>query len=236
MFSYHFYNGVSERLAPAVPSAHWPAELAHTDEFLAAAPNQARIHAALRDRFVPGAPLWLTESGDAGGGGNTWASTYLDVFRTLNELGSFATISDGVIFHNTLASSDYGFLQHGSFDPRPNYYAVLLWNRLIGTEVYDSSRQARENLHIYCHSRRDGRRGYAFLVINNSLTSAVNVELPGEALRYTLTADSLRATTMRLNGKELALSGKDDLPDLCPVLQNKGEVSLPPASCTFLIL
>lgn len=236
VFSYHFYNGVSERLAPAVPSAHWPAELAHTDEYLAAAPKQARIHAALRDRFVPGAPLWLTESGDAGGGGNTWASTYLDVFRTLNELGSFATISDGVIFHNTLASSDYGFLQHGSFDPRPNYYAVLLWNRLMGTEVYDSSHLAGENLHIYCHSRRDGRRGYAFLVINNSLTSAVNAELPGEALRYTLTADFLRATTMRLNGKELALSGKDGLPDLPPVLQDKGEVSLPRASCTFLLL
>lgn len=65
---------------------------------------------------------------------------------------------------------------------------------------------------------------------------AVNAELPGEALRYTLTADFLRATTMRLNGKELALSGKDGLPDLPPVLQDKGEVSLPRASCTFLLL
>lgn len=54
--------------------------------------------------------MWVTESGDAGGGGDTWASTYLDVFRTLNELAGFAAITDGVIFHNTLASSDYGFL------------------------------------------------------------------------------------------------------------------------------
>lgn len=33
--------------------------------------------------------MWVTESGDAGGGGDTWASTYLDVIRTLNEAGGF---------------------------------------------------------------------------------------------------------------------------------------------------
>ena len=51
---------------------------------------------------------------------------YNERLRTLNELGSFCTITNGVIFHNTLASSDYGFLEHGSFTPRPNYFAVLL--------------------------------------------------------------------------------------------------------------
>ena len=85
--------------------------------------------------------MWVTESGDAGGGGNTWASTYVDVFRTLNELGTFSTITDGVIFHNTLASSDYGFLKHGTFDPRPNYFAVLLWNRIMGTTVFDTKEE-----------------------------------------------------------------------------------------------
>lgn len=88
--------------------------------------------------------MWVTESGDAGGGGDTWASTYLDVFRTLNELAGFAAITDGVIFHNTLASSDYGFLAREVFDPRPNYFAVLLWNRLMGTTVYDTAEPIRE--------------------------------------------------------------------------------------------
>ena len=31
-------------------------------------------------------------------------------------------------YRNTLASSDYGWLKHGTFVPRPNYFAVLLWN------------------------------------------------------------------------------------------------------------
>ena len=119
VFSYHYYNGVSERLASIAPNAHWPGELATSNDYLAVAPNCAKAHATLRDRFVPGGQMWVTESGDAGGGGDTWASTYLDVLRTLNELGSFASITDGVIFHNTLASSDYGFLEHGNFTPGP---------------------------------------------------------------------------------------------------------------------
>ena len=43
--------------------------------------------------------MWVTESGDAGAGGHTWASTYAEVIRTLNEIGSFAAVTDGVIFH-----------------------------------------------------------------------------------------------------------------------------------------
>ena len=31
VFSYHYYNGVSERLASVMPSAHWPGSLAHSD-------------------------------------------------------------------------------------------------------------------------------------------------------------------------------------------------------------
>ena len=77
-----------------MPNAHWSSELAISDEYLSVAPDCAKSHLPLKNQFVPHGQMWVTESGDAGGGGNTWASTYLDVFRTLNELGSFATITD----------------------------------------------------------------------------------------------------------------------------------------------
>ena len=144
--------------------------------------------------------MWVTESGDAGGGGNTWTSTYLVVLRTLNEQGSFASITDGVIFHNTLASSDYGFLRYGAFAPRPNYFTVLLWNQLMGTTVYDCTELCHEDIHVYCHSRKDGKAGCVYLVINNSLTDSLEVEIPVDAEIYTLHADTLRATDMLLNG------------------------------------
>ena len=119
VFSYHYYNGVSERIAAGMHFVHWPAEKATSEAYLDAARYCAVAAAKIRDKYMPGAQMWVTESGDAGGGGNTWGSTYLDVLRTLNELGAFPKVTDGIIFHNTLASSDYGFLQHGTFEPGP---------------------------------------------------------------------------------------------------------------------
>ncbi len=231
VFSYHYYNGVSERLAPVMPSAHWSDNEAITDEYLSVAPDNAEKHTAIRDKYVPGGQMWVTESGDAGGGGNTWASTYLDVFRTLNELGSFATITDGVIFHNTLASSDYGFLKHGTFEPRPNYFAVLLWNKLMGEVVYDGKGLNAENLHIYCHSRKDDKDGCVYLIINNSTENSLSAEISKEADIYTLSADSLRSSAIKLNGKEL-----NNIDNIVPEHKTSGTIALAPATCTFVVL
>ena len=235
VFSYHYYNGISERLAAVMPTAHWLAEQATSEPYLAMAGACARAFAPYRDKYVPGGEMWVTESGDAGGGGDTWASTYLDVLRTLNELGDFASVTDGVIFHNTLASSDYGFLKHGTFEPRPNYFAALLWNRLMGHTVYASGEQIREGAHVYCHSRKDGKEGRAYLIINNSV-EATKVELPGEAQAYVLGGNGdLRSRVMYLNGKALTLGENDELPALDGETVS-GTVELPAYCCAFYIL
>ena len=236
VFSYHYYNGVSERLASLMPEGHWSGEDALSDAYLDVAPSNVRTYLPLRDRYVPGGPMWVTESGDAGGGGNSWASTYLDVFRTLHELGSFYTLSDGIIFHNTLAYSDYGFLQHGSFLPRPNYFAVLLWNTLMGTTVYDCQGIDTVGARVFCHSRRDGKEGVVWLVINPSADAPLALTLPREADAYVLDAASLRAPTMRLNGSELRLQGEASLPPLLSIKQAAGCMILPRASCAFFVM
>ena len=237
VFSYHYYNGISERLASMMPEGHWDGSQAHTDAYLSVAPANAKIYASLRDEYVPGGQIWVTESGDAGGGGDTWASTYLDVFRTLNELGSFATITDGVIFHNTLASSDYGFLKHGTFEPRPNYFAVLLWNKLMGTTVYDCDDPNTEGAHIYCHSRKDGKNGCVYLVINNSLTETTTVELPKDAEIYSLSGNGdIRSTVMYLNGKPLGVEGVSQISEINPERHSAGILKLAPATCSFIVI
>ena len=235
VYSYHYYNGVSERFESIMPTMHWDSELTLSEAYLGVAPSAAKDNANKRDKYCPGGEVWITESGDAGGGGNTWGSTYMDVFRTLNELGTFATITDGVIFHNTLASSDYGFLRHSTFDTRPNYYAVLLWNRIMGTTVYNSKEEIREGAHVFAHSRRDGKEGIAYLVINNSKTDVTTIELPKTAEVYKLHADTLRATVMKLNGKELVLSEKNELPDMTPVLMEE-KLILEPATIAFVVI
>ena len=104
-------------------------------------------------------------------------------------------------FHNTLASSDYGWLKHGTFVPRPSYFAVLLWKKLMGNTVYATGEPIREGAHVFAHSRKDGEEGCVYLIINTSWTDATTVELSKDAVRYTLTGDGkMRSRTMCLNG------------------------------------
>ena len=234
VFSYHYYNGVSER--GAAMGGHWPYEACLSEQYLAVAADCARQYVARRDKYVPGGQMWVTESGDAGCGGNTWASTYADVPRTLNELGEFCTVTDGVIFHNTMASSDYGYLKHGTFLPRPNYFAVLLWNRLMGKTCYATGIANQEGAHVYCHSRKDGKDGCVYLIINNSWTETTTVELPGTAKVYALTGKTgIRSRTMCLNGEELVLGENDELPALTGV-EASGKIEIAPGGCTFIVL
>ena len=160
------------------------------------------------------------------------------MLRTLNEAGGFSAITDGVIFHNTLAASDYAYLDRVTHEPRPNYFAVLLWTRLMGTKVYDTGEPARMGAHVYAHSRKDGQDGVVYLVINNSETDATTVELPKEATRYTLAGKdgNKRATVMTLNGHDLTLGAGDALPDLSGAPQAAGKVELAPMTCTFFVL
>ena len=219
-----------------MPSAYTLAEGAMSEGYLGAAAHTARCFTSYRDKYCPGGEMWVTESGDAGAGGHTWASTYLEVPRTLNEIGDFATVTNGVIFHNTLASSDYGWLKHGTFQPRPSYFAVLLWKQLMGNAVYDTCEAIREGAHVFAHDRADGKPGYAYLVVNSSWTETTTVSLPKAATVYALTGNGgMRSRTMCLNGKALMLGAEDALPAFTGVTA-EGTVEVAPGSCTFIVL
>lgn len=233
IFSYHYYNGLSER--GAIMGGHWDVKDATTDPYLEVAAKTCRSYIPIRDKYCTGAPMWVTESGDAGCGGNTWGSTYLDVLRYANELASFASLTDGVIFHNTLCSSDYGLLAHGCYDPRPNYWLAVLWNKLIGPVVYDTAVPACEGAHLYAHSRKDGKPGFVYVLINNSTTETTQITLPA-CERYTLSADTLRAREMQLNGTPLRPEGSHGIPALNAVCEQPGTLEAAPATVSFFVV
>lgn len=107
----------------------------------------------------------------------------------------------------------------------------------MGSTVYQSGEPIREGAHVFVHSRKDGKEGFAYLVINNSLTEETVVELPKEALRYTLTGEKhMRSTVMCLNGTALCLTENGDLPSFVGESQAAGTVTLAPGSCTFFVL
>jgi hypothetical protein len=106
-FSYHFYGALSKRCAGMVPTAATNPEDALSEEWLSRTGRVEAFYAGLRDRFEPGKPLWVTETADAGCGGNPWGATFLDSFRYLDQLGRLARSGVQVVAHNTLASSEF---------------------------------------------------------------------------------------------------------------------------------
>jgi hypothetical protein len=235
VFSYHFYGAVSLRCASLSPAATTMADAALSEAWLARTDAVNTFYEELRDRFEPGKAVWITETADAACGGNPWASTFLDTFRYVDQLGRLAKRGVAVVFHNTLASSEYGLLEQRDFTPRPSYWAALLWRRLMGTGVLDAG-PSRAGLHLYAHCRRDHPGGITLLAINTSSTQPASVDVPLAAERYTLTAQKLEDTTVQLNGNSLAVDANEVLPILGGTPVPAGGVALPPASITFLTI
>jgi hypothetical protein len=235
-FSYHSYGATSRRCAAMGPSSQTTAEAALSEEFLSRADRIEAFYAGLRDKYEPGKPLWLTETADAACGGNPWASTFLDSFRYLDQLGRVAAKGVQVHIHNTLASSDYGLLDENTFAPRPNYWAALLWRKLMGTIVLDPGPSPALSLHLYAQCLRGIHGGVVLLAINLDRAVSQSINLPTPAERYTLNAQDLTDTRVQLNGSELGLGAHDELPALAGTPTKSGPVSFAPTTLTFLAI
>jgi hypothetical protein len=225
IFSYHFYGGVSKRcMGDLTP------ENALTKEWLSKTELGLKYYEEARDEYLPEAPIWLTETAEAACGGNPWAATYVDCFRYLEQLGRLARKGVQVVMHNTLCASEYALLEQDTHDPRPNYWAALLWNRLMGTKVYDGP-----SLHagpdIFVHDLKHTPGGYAVLVVNPKDSV---LEIPAGAEQYLLTADELLTKTVMLNGEVLKLTSDAALPEIKGKKINTGQVRIPPHSILFL--
>ncbi|MBS1836100.1 MAG: hypothetical protein JST64_00225 [Actinobacteria bacterium] len=230
--SYHFYPKVSARCG----STEGP-EIALTQEFLSRVEADKKFYEALRDRFAPKAPMWVTETAQAACGGDRWASQFRDVIRYVDNLGRQATGDGDVVFHNTLAASDYGLLDENGFVPRPNYWAAVLWHRLMGATVLAVPQHSPvTDLAVYAHcTPRSAARGVTYAVINSSTTTTRTVATKtGAAAAYVLTSDSLDSGSIALNGSVLTAADDGTLPDIKARMVT-GTVDVPPASVAFVV-
>jgi heparanase 1 len=240
--SYHFYGGVSKRCGATGPAgqtlpAQTSPEAALSPEWLSRTERDARFYAALRDRFEPGKPLWLTETGETACGGNPWASTFVDSFRYVEQLGRLAKLGVQVVAHNTLAASDYAIVDEETLEPRPSYWAALLWRRLMGRTVLDAGPSPAPGVDVYAHCLADKPGGVAMLAVNTDRDAAHDLTLEVRGERYTLaSAEGLLSHSVQLNGKTAAVGKDDVVPALRGVPTTRGPVALPAASITFLAL
>jgi hypothetical protein len=58
----------------------------------------------------------------------------------------------------TLCGADYGLLDEVTLEPTPDYWASVLWKRLMGEHVYDVSANPPPppTLRLYCHAAKGG--------------------------------------------------------------------------------
>ena len=235
IFSYHFYGAASQRCAMLGKGVTISPDQALSEAWLARTDQAYDYYKALHDRFEPGTPIWITETAEASCGGDAWAATFLDSFRYVDQMGRLAKRNVAVVFHNTLAASDYALIDDKTWTPRPDYWAALLWRRLMGDTVLDAG-PVEPGLHVYAQCLRGRSGGVALLALNLDRTRPAVLDLPTAAERYTLTADQLQSGTVKLNGRPLALTAEDAIPALTPARAPRGQLTLAPASITFLAI
>lgn len=235
VFSYHYYGAASQRCA-SMGMPKTTAAAAFSETTLSGTDKVYAFYARLRDTYEPGKAVWITETADAACGGDPWAKTFLDTFRYLDQLGRLAQHGVRVVFHNTLDSSDYGLLDENTLQPRPDYWAALLWHRLMGTTVLSPGVATGDSLNVYAHCLRGVPGGVALLAINLDRSVPHSMVVPEPAIQYTLSAKQLDSASVLLNGHQLQLGLADSLPMLVPVSENRGTVAFGPATITFLAI
>ena len=233
VFSYHFYANLSRRCTG--PKAAMDPEQTLRASWLQRNLTAEAFYAQLRDEFMPGKPIWLTETGEAACGGDPWAAEFLDSFRFMDQLGSLAQKGVKTVMVNTLASSDYGLLDEETLDPRPDYWAALLWKHTMGTHVLDPGIDLGPHTRVYaqCSAHQDG--AVTVLVINLDKTADQVIEVPISGEQYSLTATNVMSRAVALNGADLHLTTDGGLPSITGKPFRKGRLRLAPLSINFLV-
>lgn len=230
-FSYHFYGAVSRRCGGNMTAAK-----ALTQEWLDRTDIAEKYYADIRDKWMPGKTLWLTETAEAACGGDQFAGEFADTFRYINQLGSLAQKGVKAVMHNTLASSDYGLLSEDTLEPRPDYWAALLWKRTMGDVVLDPGFPKTGSLRIYAHCSKDGKGAVALVALNIDPDHEQMLTLPLAARELALTSPDLTSPTVMLNGTELRAGSDGSVGPIKASGLKKGPFRLAPSSVTFLII
>lgn len=227
--SYHFYGALSVRCKDS--GSQTSAEEALGEAWLSRTEVDYRFYAGLRDRFAPGKPIWLTETAQAACGGSPWAPTWRDTFRYADQMGRLARQGVRVVAHNTLAASDYALIDDRTLEPRPSFWAAVLWRRLMGTVVLERPDVSLPDVRLYAHCMRGSDKGVVLLVENLGTIPRI-LAVKGRVSSYVMTSPSLDSRSVRINGREPRISASGAFPRIVPE-RVRGALRLPAHSISF---
>ena len=178
--------------------------------------------------------MWLNETAEAACGGDALAAQFVDTFRFLNQLGTLAQKGVKVVMHNTLAASDYGLVDESTLEPRPDYWAGVLWKQMMWTTVLKPEAQSDSSVRVYAQCMRGVSGGVALVAMNTDTKAKHSIAISTPAERYTLTSDALTSNAILLNGNVLHANANGSLPKLAGQHVEAGAIELDPVSIVFL--
>jgi heparanase 1 len=200
-----------------------------------------------RDARAPGLPIWLGETGNAQCGGEPLVSDrFVSSLWWTDELGLLAARGQPIVVRQALVGSNYGLLDDASLEPRPDYFASVLFKRLMGTlalgVIRDLDGDPFVRVYAHCTPERARRKpgSSTLLAINLHATehAAVNWRAlaAADADIYEVTASELTSSQALLNGRPMLAP-----PGLALSLSPRrakfsGVLDLPPASYTFMVV
>lgn len=213
--TWHYYPQQSRRCAlRALPA---DVELMHDPNALDEVHRWADVVERETLAHAPGAPIWMSETGNAQCGGEPGLSDrYPGGFWWIDQLGLLARRGQPVIVRQSLTGADYGLLSEPALEPRPDYWSGLLWKRLMGTRVLDVEVAGDRGLRVYAHCPPDGP-GLSIAVLNLRRERGAVLRLQGvraDRARAFRLAPSDDGRGMTLNGKVLEVDDAGELPSL----------------------
>jgi heparanase 1 len=237
--TWHYYPTQSER-GGVLRTDPWERGILLDPEDLDIALKWADEVIGYRDDNAPELPVWLGESGHAQFGGQPTASDAFEgTFWWLDQLGALARRDIKVSVRQTLSGSNYGMLDDETLDPRPDYWASVLWRRLMGQRVLDVGRTEVDDLvRLYAHCSYERPGAVTVLAINLDEDNSVRIELEDLSNEnkelYVLTSDALTSADLYLNG---VLLRDDDgvLPSLEPESIGDSPADVPARGIAFIV-
>ncbi|MGE0869000.1 MAG: hypothetical protein AB7P03_10565 [Kofleriaceae bacterium] len=238
LVTWHYYPQQSGR-CPFASRAAEPGLLldpANLDEIHTWA---AEVEAA-RDQRSPQMPVWLGETGHAQCGGEPGLS---DAFEAslwwVDELGLIARRGQPMVIRQTLSGGSYGLIDEASLEPNPDYWATLLWRRVMGPHVLAAT-TSDPTVRAYAHCTPGMSGAVTVVAINLDATQPAQISLNAGASSaaevYVVSAPSRDARIVTINGEQ-AVVGVDNVPVIPAATSGSaGSISVPPASFAFAVM
>ena len=134
--------------------------------------------------------------------------------------------------HNTLATSDYALLDRDTMTARPNYWAAVLWHRVMGRVVLASPASPSPQLRLYAQCLRGVPGGVGLMALNTGAT-AQTVRIGSTAQAWLMAAATVDARTITINGKSPDMDDHGVLTGLDPATVH-GRVTIPGQAIAFV--